>query len=418
MAYGADNINSEYEAQLPWPEPEPFHSHASLTNDFDDDSDPFGVTYYTPRGIEGVLETGRDSEMTLQPTGPGGRIAPASSIQQSAFEGPSSAMPFRRVDIPIQPAPMIISALQGEEQELRQPMLSLAQPPTSSMTLQPAHTRTLSMPSPLSVISPPSSVKSSSARKRDVSAAGFEKSPVAPKKRVIKPHMTIKVDNSEDFEIKKDSEKAPTGVYQGYFRTFDVAKKKLQRLLEMYRKPKENCSFPANDDTFPTCDSDKMVYIKDLFDAINDWSNFREWSQALKTDDRNRIIDRLRRRKVEGDDAVPDRLTDVSLDDMRPSQQELEALLPPLEVQQKKILGRLLSDQTVEWLCWELIVSEIPTHPPQGPTTGRLIRLFFSRRPPYNPSRESPRYRTGAAPTELRRLMNRLRSAWRPCVLP
>ncbi|KAH6610097.1 hypothetical protein Trco_000117 [Trichoderma cornu-damae] len=364
MGYGAANMNSEYEAQLPWPEPDTFHPYANMmTGSFDDDADPFGTTYYTPRGIDGILDPVRDPEMALQPIANGGGATPSGAVEQHMFEGQPSVIPFRvvdRMDVPVQPALTIMPAREEEEEEeeeeLQPPVLALAQMPTSMM-LQP-RSQTLKMPSPLSVISPPSSVKSP-ARKRNVSAAGFEKSPAAPKKRVIKPHMTTKVDNSEDFEIKKDSEKSPSGTYQGYFHTFDVAKKKLQRLLEMYRKPKENCSFPSTDNTFPKCDGDKMGYIKDLFDAINDWSNFREWSQALKTDDRNRIIDRLRRRVSGGDDAGPDKLGDISLDDMRPSQQELESILPPLEMQQKKILGRLLSDQTVEWLCWELIEAAV-----------------------------------------------------------
>lgn len=224
---------------------------------------------------------------------------------------------------------------------------------STSMIPQPLD-QSLNPPSPLSVISPPSSVPSS-ARKRNISVADLEKSPVAPKKRVIKPQLTTKVDNSEDFEIQKDSELAPTGIYKGYFHSVDVARKKLQRLLELYRKPRESCSFPFSDDTFPISDDDKMIYIRNLFDAINDWSHFREWPQALKTEERNRIMDNMRRKQAGSDDAG----TDISLDDMRPSQEELESILPPLQDQQKKILGRLLSDQTIEWLCWELIVSSL-----------------------------------------------------------
>ncbi|KAL7790820.1 hypothetical protein V8C37DRAFT_417449 [Trichoderma ceciliae] len=355
IGYIPDNMNGEYEAQLPWPESDSFPPHANVNSNFGDDIDPFGVTYYTSRGKDGILDPVRDPGACLQPLPGGGGDTSNGLIHHSAFEGQPGVHPFRMantLEIPGQPVPMVMPVREEEESRQPQPVLALAQMPTSIM-LQP-HAQMLNMPSPLSVISPPSSVKSAS-RKRNVSVAGFERSPVAPKKRVIKPHMTTKVDNSEDFEIKKDSEKSPTGVFQGYFHTFDLAKKKLQRLLEMYQKPRENCSFPSTDHTFPKCDNDKMVYIKELFEAINDWSNFREWSQALKTDDRNRIIDRLRRRKLGGEDAGPDKLGDISLDDMRPSQQELETILPPLETQQKKILGRLLSDQTVEWLCWELV---------------------------------------------------------------
>lgn len=341
------DINTEYEAQLPWPELDPFrYQHRGVKN-FDDDDYPVETTYYTPRGIDGNLDPIHNPDMTLQPLTAAGGVTSSSWTQQPAYEASPSVIPgtFNRLEIPGQPAPMMMSMREAEE------------PMPASIMLQPL-THPLNMPSPLSVISPPPSAKSS-ARKRNVSAAGLERSPVAPKKRVIKPQLTTKVDNSEDFEIQKDSEMTPTGTYQGYFHTVDVARKKLQRLLELYRKPRENCSFPSTDDTFPTGDDDKMGYIKNLFDAINDWSHFREWSQALNTDDRNRIIDGLRRRQAGHDDAA----ADISLDDMRPSQQELESILPPLQAQQKKILGRLLSDQTVEWLCWELVVRTLFADP-------------------------------------------------------
>ncbi|KAL7944265.1 hypothetical protein V8C42DRAFT_358463 [Trichoderma barbatum] len=338
MGYGADSINSEYEAQLPWPESEPFHPRAEVAN-FDDDVDPFGVTYYTPRGVDGTLGPVCDPNMTFQSPTVGGSASKCST-QQLVSEASPSVNPFRafnRLDIPGQAPPMLMAM--GEAKEPLQTSMMpqrLAQP--------------LAMPSPLSVISPPTSA-TSSARKRNISAADLESSPVAPKKRVIKPQLTAKVDNSEDFEIQKDSELPPTGIYKAYFHTVDLARKKLQRLLELYRKPRENCSFPSTDATFPASDRDKMVYIKNLFDAINDWSHFREWPQALKTDERNRIMDGMRRKQAGSDDVG----IDISLDDMRPSQQELDSILPPLQAQQKKILGRLLSDQTVEWLCWELI---------------------------------------------------------------
>ncbi|EHK24332.1 uncharacterized protein TRIVIDRAFT_198948 [Trichoderma virens Gv29-8] len=334
MGYGADNISSEYEAQLPWPESEPFPPRADMAN-FDDDVDPFGVTYYTPRGVDGAPDSICDPNLTAA-----GRSTSNRSAQQSVSEASPNVIPFRsfnRLGFPGQTAPVMVTMREAE-----------ASMPTSMM-LQPLD-QSLNPPSPLSVISPPVSLTSST-RKRNISVAGLEKSPVAPKKRVIKPQLTAKVNNSEDFEIQKDSELPPTGTYKAYFHTVDVARKKLQRLLELYRKPRESCSFPSTDDTFPTSGEDKMTYIRNLFDAINDWSNFREWPQALKTEERNRIMDNIRRKQAGNGDAG----ADVSLDDMRPSQEELESILPPLQDQQKRILGRLLSDQTIEWLCWELI---------------------------------------------------------------
>ncbi|KAL7937332.1 hypothetical protein V8C35DRAFT_331184 [Trichoderma chlorosporum] len=337
MGYDAGNINSEYEAQLPWPEPEHFPPRADVANS-DDDVDPFGITYYTPRGVDGALDSICDPNMTLHHVAAGG-ITSNCSTQQSASEASLEGVPFRtlRLDMPGRAASVMMPTREADE-SMR-----------TSVMQQPLD-QSLNPPSPLSVTSPSTSLPSS-ARKRNIEIADLEKSPVAPKKRVIKPQLTAKVDNSEDFEIQKDSELAPTGVYQAYFRTVDVSRKKLQRLLELYRKPRESCSFPSTDDTFPTSDEDKMVYIKNLFDAISDWSHFREWPQALKTEERNRIMDSMRRKQAGNDDGG----ADISLDDLRPSQEELESLLPPLQDQQKKILGRLLSDQTIEWLCWELI---------------------------------------------------------------
>lgn len=336
-AYGTDNVNSEYEAQLPWPESDPFASDSNT-----EEANSFQSNYYASGGLYGNPHAVCDPEMTaLQPFTAGAEDVMSGSLpQHPVFETSPGFVSFRRY------------SRQGGPEEPVMPMREAEGPVPASMVLANAGQPSINISSPLSVVSPPPSAGSSS-RKRNTAAAGLEKSPVAPKKRVIKPQLTAKVDNSEDFEIQKDSEMAPTGVYQGYFQNCDVARQKLRRLLEMYRKPKENCSYPSNDETFPVTDEDKIGYIKSLFDAINDWSNFREWSQALKSEDRNRIIDRLRRRHAGSDNPE----ADISLDDMRPSQQELEAILPPLQVQQKKILGRLLSDQTVEWLCWELIVS-------------------------------------------------------------
>ncbi|KAL7963756.1 hypothetical protein V8C34DRAFT_319445 [Trichoderma compactum] len=337
MGYGADNVNSEYAAQLPWPESGPFPPRADVAN-FDDDGDPFGITYYTPRGVDGVPDSICDPIMTLHPLAAGNQASNCSTQQPVCQVSPGGGYfrTFGRLD-------------SGQAAPVTMAVRGAGEPMSTSMLPQPLD-QSLNPPSPLSVISPPSSLPSS-VRKRNISVADLEKSPVAPKKRVIKPQLTTKVDNSEDFEIQKDSESKPTGIYKAYFHSVDVARKKLQRLLELYRKPKESCSFPFTDNTFPTSDDDKMIYIRNLFDAITDWSHFREWPQALKTEERNRIMDSMRRKQAGSGDAG----ADISLDDMRPSQEELESILPPLAEQQKKILGRLLSDQTIEWLCWELI---------------------------------------------------------------
>ncbi|KAK5996929.1 hypothetical protein PT974_02276 [Cladobotryum mycophilum] len=185
-------------------------------------------------------------------------------------------------------------------------------------------------------------------------------SPQPAKKRIIKPQISIKLDTNEDFEIKKESEKSPTGNFQGMFGSIEMARQKRNRLLDMYRKPRDCCTFPAEDATFPGTDAEMLLVVKRLFDAINDWSDFREWSQALKSDMRNQVIEGLRQSILVGDGVDPAaRPGDVPVDELRPSPDKLVELLPPLHTQQKRILGRVLNDQMVEWLCWELAEAAI-----------------------------------------------------------
>lgn len=229
--------------------------------------------------------------------------------------------------------------------------------------------------------------------------------------------MLAKVDNIEDSKLKIETDKLPTFEYQKYFHSPMDASTKLKRLLELFRKSEDNCSSPSTDSTFPQSNEDKKRYVEKLFNAINDWENINEWSQTLVPEERNRVIDEHRRMKEEANGATPDKKpNDIPLDEIRPSRDDL----PTLDVQQKKILGRQLNDQTVEWLCWELIVGILffapPTRRYKGCMSGQLTHL--SRKLPYNRSRDIPRYLTGAAPMELRKPMRRLHSVSMRCVLP
>jgi hypothetical protein len=203
---------------------------------------------------------------------------------------------------------------------------SLGQPGSAFiLSQQPDYAATSS---PYTVISPPSSAKSSP-RKRSATTAKIDKSPVGPKKRVIKAHMTAKVDNIEDSRLKIETDKLPTFAYQEYFHSPVDASTKLKRLLELFRKPEDNCSSPSTDSTFPQSNEDKKKYVKKLFHAINDWENINEWSQTLMPEERNRVMDEHKRLKEEASSGTPDkRPNDIPLEEMRPSRDELPAERP------------------------------------------------------------------------------------------
>lgn len=344
--YGNHDLDAEHRAPLQ-AESDTIPFYSSISNN------EYGVSApsinYPTSGIGGLFDNLYHLETTLQPvadaTAARAGARTNAQTQNPKYQGPLSDIRVNPENMPgplVQPATLAISAQAGEA--LRQPV------PMSIISQQPGHT---AASSPYATISPPSSVKSSP-QKRTAAVAEIDKSIVAPKRRVIKAHMVVKVDNSEDFEIKKESEKTPTYKYQEYFDSPEDANMKLKRLLELYRKPEECCSNPSTDSTFPQSDEAKKEYVKKLFKAINEWEIINEWSQTLNVEQRNKVMGQFRRMKEEANGKTPDmKPIDISLDEMRPSQDKL----PPIPIQQKKILGRQLNDQTVEWLCWELIVS-------------------------------------------------------------
>lgn len=342
--YGSDDWDNEQIAQLrSESDTLPFYSST--------DNPDYGcnapATDYPTSGIDGNPCSLYPSETILQPVSKvsaAGMEAEASAPSHSSIFGGSlgefMAEPKAVPGSPGQPAPF---AMPGGSS--RQPA------PPSMIPQQPDYGLASS---PYTVISPPSSVKSSP-RKRSASAARIDK-PVGPKKRVIKAHMLAKVDNIEDSKLKIETDKSPTFEYQEYFHSPADANMKLKRLLELFRKPEDNCSSPSTDSTFPQSNEDKKRYVEKLFNAINDWENINEWSQTLVPEERARVMKEHERMKIEANTATPGRKSnDIPLEEMRPSRDEL----PALDVQQKKILGRQLNDQTVEWLCWELIEAAI-----------------------------------------------------------
>lgn len=407
--YRNDNWDSEHVPQLQsGSDTLPFYSN---TSDFDYGDNGPGINY----PMDGLLGSLYPSETALQPVSEaaaaevetGANALAQSPVYQASLNG-MTRNPEKLPSSLGQPAPL---AMPGESS--RQPV------PASTISQQPGHAMTSS---PYTAISPPSSVKSSP-QKRSAAVAGMDKIPVGPKKRVIKAQITAKIENNEDFKLKIASDKLPTFEYQEYYHSPVEASTKLKRLLELYRKSEDNCSSPSTDSTFPQSNEDKKKYVEQLFEAINDWESINEWSQTLDPEERNRLMDEHRRMKGDANGKTPEKKpNDVSLDEMRPSRD----VLPDLYIQQKKILGRQLNDLTVEWLCWELIVGVFfprSSHAPlqrlheQPANPFFLLLLHFPRTPPYNRSWEIPRYLTGAAPMELRKLMRRLHSVSTRCVL-
>ncbi|KFA78674.1 hypothetical protein S40288_09486 [Stachybotrys chartarum IBT 40288] len=166
-----------------------------------------------------------------------------------------------------------------------------------------------------------------------------------PGRRHVKPRQYKNAEVREDRDLVGDSHLAPTGKFTGYFSSKSDADKKRLRIAEFYQKPAEACSTPETDNTFPQSDEDYKAYVKQIFDAIFDWSDILEWLQVSEPAVRERVALAVKNKSIKGNQAK----------DMRPRPEDLAAMPPMLKEQRRKILGRDLNDQIVELLSWDLL---------------------------------------------------------------
>lgn len=174
-----------------------------------------------------------------------------------------------------------------------------------------------------------------------------DKSLPEPGRRHVKPRQYKKAQVREDRDLVGDSHLAPTGKFTGYFSSKSDADKKRLRMAEFYQKPAEACSTPETDNTFPQSDEDSKAYVKQIFDAIFDWSDILEWLQISQPAVRERVALAVKDKSIKVNQAK----------DMRPLPEDFAAIPHTLEEQHRKILGRDLNDQIVELLSWDLLVS-------------------------------------------------------------
>lgn len=152
----------------------------------------------------------------------------------------------------------------------------------------------------------------------------------------------------------------PTRQFPGLFLNADAANQARSSLQTLMRLPNKECTTPADDPTFPVTDADMVAVVASVFDAICDWSYLLEWKSVLCRNARVRITDELvARRSGPG-------VGHTDAENIRPTSPELADMLPPLEVQQKKVLGQVPSDLAIECISWAIVQAAIKSQ--QGDT--------------------------------------------------
>ncbi|GJN70700.1 hypothetical protein PLICBS_004758 [Purpureocillium lilacinum] len=90
--------------------------------------------------------------------------------------------------------------------------------------------------------------------------------------------------------------------------------------------------------------------VKQVFDAIMDWSYILEWKSALDRESKAKAIEKLSK---SGEEEPCPGL------EPRPSVRDLNKLLPSVQAQQQRILGQVPSDQTIELLAWGVVEAAV-----------------------------------------------------------
>lgn len=208
----------------------------------------------------------------------------------------------------------------------------------------------------------------------------------------------------ENKAIQDKSKESPTRVFQELFKSKHHADKSLETIIELHRKPVSDCSFPADDESFPKTDEEYRQRVRQVFDAICDWSHILEWRTVLPKGQENRISaefsqDRPERRQGES--------MDDPLADFMPTEAELVKILPPVEDQQRRVLRQIPNDQTIEWISWGIVVFFflflVITPPNVGSRLLTRFRVQLS-----SPSRGIPKFHTGASRKAVRSRTKRL----------
>ncbi|KAM3505430.1 hypothetical protein MY11210_007974, partial [Beauveria gryllotalpidicola] len=113
-----------------------------------------------------------------------------------------------------------------------------------------------------------------------------------------------------------------TGVYHGHIASAEAAAADQTELARMFRRAPRLCTSLSSDATFPAHDADSQKYVRDLYDAIWDWSDYVEMDKTLGS---------------------------ASMSALEPGD------MPSRAEQQKKMLSKPLNDYVVEQLCWRLL---------------------------------------------------------------
>ncbi|RGP77534.1 hypothetical protein FLONG3_4319 [Fusarium longipes] len=141
-----------------------------------------------------------------------------------------------------------------------------------------------------------------------------------------------------------------TRQYQGYINSPNVARGIETVFLSLSHPPETaTTTLPDTDMSFPRSTHEYRLRIRQMFEAICDWSSPREWRAKMGHSMAAQWIDRVKRdRHSRG---LSTKMTDLTDEDLAPPPN----LMPPVEEQWKNVIHRRLSDIEIELLCAKIL---------------------------------------------------------------
>lgn len=144
----------------------------------------------------------------------------------------------------------------------------------------------------------------------------------------------------------------PTFKYQGHILSPAHASNLRQQYdLLSCQRGRNTTTSPEQDGTFPSTDDEFRGRIREIFEAICDWTDLREWRAKMgQRRVREWLAEVGRQRKGQGLDDDLSKLSDGEL--MPPAYR-----MPSMKEQWKNVIHRTMSDVEIELLCAQILVS-------------------------------------------------------------
>ncbi|RSL71900.1 hypothetical protein CEP54_001166 [Fusarium duplospermum] len=141
----------------------------------------------------------------------------------------------------------------------------------------------------------------------------------------------------------------PTFKYQGHIVSLTHANNLRQQYDLLSTQRGRNTTSPEQDESFPNTDEEFRGRVREIFEAICDWTDLREWRAKMgQKRVRDWLAEVARQRRSQGLDDDLSKLSDKEL--MPPADR-----MPSMKDQWKNVIHRTMSDIEIELLCAQIL---------------------------------------------------------------